>query len=152
VKKSLTALVAGALFGVGLGVSGMTQPSKVIGFLDVAGHWDPSLAFVMIGAIAVHFVLLRLIVRRRAPLLDERFHLPTRDDLDAKLVLGAAIFGVGWGLGGFCPGPGVVSTASGGTTALVFVGAMLAGMLVHHFARKPAAPRGDAFVKQPETL
>lgn len=151
-KKTLSALAAGALFGVGLGVSGMTQPSKVMGFLDVAGHWDPSLAFVMIGAIAVHFVLFRLIARRRSPLLDDRFHLPTRKDLDAKLVLGAAIFGVGWGLGGFCPGPGLVSSASGATTALVFVGAMLAGMLIHHFAQKPAAPRGDAFVKQPETL
>jgi uncharacterized membrane protein YedE/YeeE len=117
----------------------MTQPAKVTGFLDVAGDWDPSLALVMVGAIAVHAVLYRLILRRPAPLLDASFHVPVRRDVDAPLVVGAAIFGVGWGLGGVCPGPAVVCVASGAPTALVFVLAMFVGMGAHHLiAREPA--------------
>ena len=141
-KAHASALGAGALFGVGLGVAGMTSPAKVQAFLDFFGDWDPSLALVMVGAIAVH-VLGRLVVRRSAPLFDTRFHLPTRNDLDRPLVLGAALFGVGWGLGGFCPGPGIVSLASGTLDAVVFVGAMAVGMALHfrltHTA-PPAAP------------
>src|SRR6185295_7370618 len=98
---------------VGLAVSGMTRPSKVVGFLDVFGAWDASLAFVMVGAIGVHAVLQRVIARRGSPLFEDRFHLPTRRDVDARLLAGAAVFGVGWGLGGFCPGPGLVAAASG---------------------------------------
>jgi uncharacterized membrane protein YedE/YeeE len=131
-KANLAAFGAGALFAVGLAVSGMTKPSKVVGFLDVGGAWDASLAFVMLGAIAVHFVAYRLIRRRRAPLLDSRFHLPTRKDIDLRLVLGAALFGIGWGLGGFCPGPALVTAAGGGQGALVFALAMTAGILVEH--------------------
>lgn len=103
-KPNVAAFGTGALFAVGLAVSGMTKPSKVIGFLDIAGAWDASLAFVMVGAIAVHFVAHRVVMRRPSPLFDEEFHLPTRKDLDVRLILGAALFGVGWGLGGFCPG------------------------------------------------
>ena len=99
-KANLTALVSGLLFGLGLGLSGMTLPSKVIGFLDVTGAWDASLAFVMIGAIAVHAVLFRVVTRRVSPLFDAEFHIPSRRDVDGPLVLGAALFGVGWGLGG----------------------------------------------------
>ncbi len=131
-KANIWAYLAGLLFGVGLVVAGMTQPSKVMGFLDFFGHWDPSLVMVMGGAVAVHFVLFRLIKRRPSPLFDARFHLPTRTDLDKKLILGAAVFGVGWGLAGFCPGPGIVSLGTGAVAAIVFVTAMTTGMLVQH--------------------
>ena len=124
---------AGALFGVGLAVSGMTKPSKVVGFLDVAGAWDPSLMFVMLGAIAVHFVAHRLVTKRPSPLFDTRFHLPTRKDIDARLVLGAALFGVGWALAGFCPGPALVTAASGATAAIVFVAGMTVGIKIEHW-------------------
>ena len=124
--------VAGALFGAGLLISGMTQPAKVIGFLDATRGWDPSLAFVMAGAAGVYAVLFQTIRRRGRPWLDLRFHLPTRRDLDLPLILGAAIFGVGWGLGGLCPGPGIVSSASGSSTGIAFVAAMLAGMYAQH--------------------
>lgn len=128
-----SALLIGALFGAGLLVSGMTDPHKVVAFLDVTGGWDPSLGFVMAGAIAVYAPLLRLIRgRRKAPWADATFHLPTRRDIDLGLVMGAAIFGVGWGLGGLCPGPGVVAAAAGSQTGLLFVGAMLVGMLAQH--------------------
>jgi len=129
-KRNAAAFGAGALFAVGLAVSGMTRPAKVAGFLDLAGDWDASLAFVMMGAIAVHFVAYRLVLRRPAPLFDESFHLPTRRDIDLRLVLGAAVFGVGWGLGGYCPGPGLVSAAAGALGAVVFVVGMTVGMLI----------------------
>jgi uncharacterized membrane protein YedE/YeeE len=125
----LSALAAGLLFGGGLAVSGMTRPQKVLGFLDVFGHWDPSLMLVMLGAIGVHLFAYRLIRGRSAPLFAAKFAVPSRRDLDAKLLIGAAVFGAGWGLGGYCPGPGIVSLPGGGMGALVFVGAMLAGML-----------------------
>ncbi len=129
-KPSIAALAAGALFGLGLGVSGMTIPAKVKGFLDVTGDWDPTLVMVMVGAIAVHFVLFRLILRRRAPLFATRFHVPTRRDIDLRLLGGAALFGVGWGLSGQCPGPALTNLATGTPTALVFVAAMAAGMVI----------------------
>lgn len=138
--KSLGASFAsGALFAAGLGVAGMTKPSKVVGFLDLFGAWDASLAFVMIGAIAVHLVAHRLILRRRSPLFDIRFHLPTRKDIDLRLVLGAALFGVGWALGGFCPGPGLVAAASGAIPAVLFVVGMTAGAKIEHFVARSAA-------------
>jgi uncharacterized protein len=137
-KRIVSAFAAGLLFGVGLLVSGMTKPTKVIGFLDVAGAWDPSLMFVMVGGIAVHFALYKFIVRRPAPLLEAAFHLPHHHAIDAKLLLGAAIFGVGWGLGGFCPGPGLTSAVRGGT-ALVFAVAMAAGMGLHALVTRPKA-------------
>jgi uncharacterized membrane protein YedE/YeeE len=121
---------AGAPFGVGLLVCGMTKPTKVIGFLDVAGNWHPSLAFVMVEGIAVHLALYTWIVRRPSPLVEAEFHVSTRLDIDTKLVLGAAISRVSGGLGGFCPGPAITSAVRGGA-ALAFVGAMLAGMAIH---------------------
>lgn len=130
-RQNLFALGAGAVFGAGLAVSGMTRPEKVIGFLDVAGAWDPTLAFVMAGALAVHAVAVHFILRRPAPILADRFHLPTRREVDWRLVAGAALFGVGWGLAGYCPGPGVVSLGSGATSALIFVAALLGGSLLH---------------------
>lgn len=124
----IAAIAVGALFGVGLMVSGMTDPARVVGFLQLDRGWDPSLAFVMAGAIAVNAPLLAWTRRRSGPLLGERFYLPTRRDLDAPLVIGAAVFGIGWGLGGLCPGPGVVAAGAGRGAALAFVAAMLIGM------------------------
>src|SRR5690606_36682511 len=124
-------LGAGLLFGVGLAISGMTQPSKVVGFLDVTGNWDPSLAFVMLGAVLVYFVSSRLVARRESPIFGEGFHLPTRRDLDPKLIAGAALFGIGWGLGGYCPGPGITSLGAGLLTPVLFVAAMAAGTWIH---------------------
>lgn len=132
-KPTAAAAASGALFGVGLAISGMTRPEKVVGFLDLAGAWDASLAFVMAGAILVHFIAYRVARRRAAPLFDTRFHLPTRKDIDRKLLVGAAIFGIGWGLGGFCPGPGIVAAASGSLPAIAFVVAMTAGILLEDF-------------------
>jgi uncharacterized membrane protein YedE/YeeE len=126
------AALTGALFGSGLVISGMTQPSKVIGFLDFTRGWDPTLAFVMGGAVVVYAIAVRLVVRRAHRWLDTRFHLPTRNDLDVQLLVGSALFGVGWGLGGFCPGPAIVAAAAGTTTGLVFVGAMIVGMVIQH--------------------
>lgn len=142
------AVVAGVLFGVGLGISGMTQQEKVIGFLDLFGRWDPSLMFVMGGAVGVHFIAHRFVPRMRSPIFDTRFHLPTRRDVDKRLVLGAAIFGAGWALAGFCPGPALVSFAAGRTTAVVFVIAMTVGMVMEHVVsralERPLAPTSGA--------
>lgn len=138
-KPNLAAFATGALFATGLAISGMTKPSKVAGFLDVAGAWDASLAFVMIGAIAVHFIACRIVTRRASPLFDTKFHLPTRKDIDLRLVLGAGLFGIGWGLGGFCPGPGLVTAGSGSLGALVFVAGMTIGMFVEQAAARASA-------------
>jgi uncharacterized protein len=127
-KEAIVVFVSGALFGAGLAISGMTRPAKVIGFLDVFGDWDPSLAFVMMGAIAVHFVAYRLVSGRSAPLFGAKFAIPTRKDIDLRLLAGAAIFGVGWGIGGYCPGPGITSLATGAVSVMVFVLAMVVGM------------------------
>ncbi len=129
VLELLLSFASGLLFAVGLAVAGMTQPSKVVGFLDFAGDWDPSLAFVMMGAIAVYFVANRLVTRRSAPLVDSMFHLPTRRDIEPKLVIGAGLFGIGWGLAGYCPGPGLSSLGTGALPALLFVASMATGML-----------------------
>ena len=126
----LTALLAGLIFGFGLILSGMANPAKVIGFLDLAGHWDPSLAFVMAGAIAVGTVAFFLARKRTLSFLGGAMHLPTARDIDRRLVAGSLLFGIGWGLGGFCPGPGLVSLGMGEMKALVFVAAMIAGMAI----------------------
>lgn len=142
-KRRVAALVAGLLFGVGLALSGMVLPEKVIGFLDVAGKWDPSLALVMVGAIGVHFFAVRLAYKRAAPLFGGGFQLPTKKELDPKLITGAALFGIGWGLAGICPGPGLVNLLTGSFGAAVFVGAMLVGMVIEYWtiearAQKPS--------------
>lgn len=127
--SAIVAVATGALFAVGLLLSGMASPAKVVGFLDVTGGaWDPSLAFVMAGAIAVHAPLARLIRARRAPLLARTFHTPPASRIDRRLLAGAAIFGVGWGLSGYCPGPALVGLATLATPVVAFVGAMLAGI------------------------
>ena len=123
-------LAAGLIFGLGLVISGMANPAKVLNFLDVAGHWDPSLAFVMAGAIAVTATGYWFVLRRPKPLLDDSFHLPGRNTIDRPLVIGSAIFGLGWGLFGFCPGPAITSLGLAATGTLVFVPAMLIGIAV----------------------
>lgn len=124
----LLALCSGALFAAGLALSGMSNPRKVLGFLDLAGSWDPSLACVMAGALAVHSLAYRLQRRRARPIYAERFSLPEESDVDRRLIGGAALFGVGWGIAGYCPGPALVSLVSGNLGCLVFVLCMLLGM------------------------
>ena len=126
----LTALIVGLVFGIGLIVAGMTNPAKVQGFLDLAGNWDPSLAFVMGGAILVGLVAFRFAGKRERSLLGEAMRLPTATAIDRRLVLGSLAFGAGWGLAGFCPGPALASLATGGGKVLIFTLAMLAGMLI----------------------
>ena len=134
--SALGAFLAGLVFGIGLILSGMTDPGKVIGFLDIAGRWDPSLAFVMAGAILVGFFAFRLAGQRARGFLGGAMELPQRRDLDARLIGGSIVFGIGWGLAGFCPGPALVSFGSGQDKAAVFVAAMLAGMLVYTIAER----------------
>jgi len=142
----IASFVSGFVFALGLGISGMTQPAKVTAFLDFFGDWDPSLACVMIGAILVHTLLYQVIRRRPSPLFAATFSLPTRTDIDPRLVAGAALFGIGWGLGGFCPGPAVTSLASGQASVVIFVAAMVAGMYLYRLTeglwrRQESAPR-----------
>ena len=129
--RAAVALVCGLVFGAGLIISQMSNPAKVIGFLDITDKWDPSLALVMAAAVAVFGVLYRLALRQGTPLFAPQFSLPERERLQAPLVVGALIFGVGWGLGGFCPGPAIVSAAFGDARVWAFVAAMIAGMLVY---------------------
>lgn len=126
--------IAGLIFGVGLVISGMANPAKVKNFLDIAGTWDPSLAFVMGAAVLVTFVGYRMAFRRGAPLLADRFHLPTKSDIDRRLLIGAGLFGIGWGLGGYCPGPALVALPLLAQGTLVFVPAMLVGLAVARWA------------------
>lgn len=126
--KNLISLIAGFIFAIGLGVSGMTQVHVVRGFLDMTGDWNMNLIGVMIGAIAVHAIFFLFIKKRSSPLLDSKFHLPSKKSLDRRLIIGAAIFGIGWGWAGICPGPGVVSVVSGNIDILIFVASMLTGM------------------------
>ena len=131
---SLCAFLAGLVFGIGLLVSGMVSPAKVLGFLDLAGSWDPSLALVMAGAIAIGVPGFFVAARRRATLLGTPMLLPTTRAIDARLVIGGVLFGAGWGLAGFCPGPALVALGAGYGKALAFVAAMIAGMFVFEFA------------------
>lgn len=124
------AAIAGALFALGLVISGMTTPAKVTAFLDVGGSWDGSLAFVMAAAIAVYAPVAWLAKQRRHPMFDTKFHWPAPRAIDARLVGGAAIFGVGWGLSGYCPGPAIVSLGGGSLAVVVFVASVLAGIAV----------------------
>lgn len=126
----LVNLGLGLLFGVGLVVSGMSNPAKVLNFLDLFGTWDPSLAFVMAGAVVVAFFGYRLVFRRGKPVVGKAFHLSTRSDIDGRVLAGPAIFGIGWGLGGFCPGPALTALGLGAPGTLAFVPAMILGMWV----------------------
>ena len=130
-KRGLLTLFAGALFGVGLSVSQMVNPNKVLAFLDVAGNWDPSLAFVMIGALGVTLISFRFILKRPAPLWNKRFRLPERTAIDAPLIGGSMLFGIGWGISGYCPGPAIASLGFGWVEPVVMVTSIAAGMFVH---------------------
>lgn len=139
--QRLSAFFVGLLFGVGLILSGMTDPGKVLGFLDLAGLWDPSLALVMGGAVLVGFFAFRVARTRTQTFLGGSLQLPTARNIDKRLVIGSLIFGAGWGLAGFCPGPAIVSLGSGQPKAVVFVIAMLAGMLVYDLADRLTSQR-----------
>jgi uncharacterized membrane protein YedE/YeeE len=153
VPRTFVALFAGMLFGLGLAISGMMNPAKVVGFLDVAGGWDPTLAFVMGGALLVTIPAFRLILGRPRPILADGFALPTKSALDGRLLGGAALFGVGWGLSGFCPGPAVAALTTGLLPVFAFVAAMAVGMVLYAWVferpdrggvktQPPASPEG----------
>ena len=137
------ALIAGLIFGLGLILSGMTDPSKVIGFLDLAGPWDPSLAFVMGGAVLVGLVAFRIARTRSRTILGGPLRLPEATHIDRRLLLGGLAFGVGWGLAGFCPGPALASLATGGSKALIFTAAMLVGMVIFEIQDRLARRTAD---------
>ena len=129
--KNTISFIVGLLFALGLGISGMTKVRVVRGFLDVFGDWDPSLVGVMAGAILIHsFLFYFIIKKRKSPLLDSKFYLPTRKDLDVRLIAGSALFGLGWGWAGICPGPGIVAMTSGNYNIIIFVVSMILGMIV----------------------
>lgn len=128
--------IAGLIFGLGLLLSGMTDPAKVLGFLDLFGQWDPSLALVMAGAIGVGVFAFAAAKRRDKSLLGDEMHLPAARQIDRRLVCGALIFGIGWGLAGFCPGPALVTMATGELKAVVFIAAMLAGMALYEWLER----------------
>jgi uncharacterized membrane protein YedE/YeeE len=134
------ALLSGTLFGLGLAVSGMVYPAKVLAFLDISGAWDPTLAFVMLGALSMTTPAFRYVLKRRQPWYAPVFALPTRTDLDPRLVLGASLFGIGWGIAGLCPGPALTALVSGEGGVYAFVASMLAGFLLHDWVTL----RGDA--------
>jgi uncharacterized membrane protein YedE/YeeE len=139
--QSVVAGICGVVFGAGLAISGMTNPAKVLAFLDVTGRWDPTLAFVMGGALLVSTAGFALARRRERPWLSLSFGIPTRRDIDAPLVGGAALFGVGWGLVGLCPGPALASLSRGSAEIAIFVAAMIAGVVLHRWATRPGTLR-----------
>ena len=134
--KNVLALISGLVFGFGLILSGMANPAKVIGFLDIAGSWDPSLAFVMGGAIAIGFFAFKYAETRDTTLLGEELNLPRNNTVDKRLIGGSLVFGAGWGLGGFCPGPGLVSLGMGYSGGIIFVLSMIVGMLAFELIQK----------------
>ena len=138
-KPILAALFCGVLFGVGLAISGMTNPAKVIGFVNFTGAWDPSLALVMVGALITFGIGFRLTQKSPKPLFATTFQVPKRTDIDTRLMGGAMIFGIGWGLSGICPGPGITALAYGELPFYVFFAAMIAGSLVYGLTNRPAS-------------
>ena len=138
--RNISALICGFLFGLGLAISEMVNPAKVLGFLDVTGNWDPSLIFVMAAGLAVTLITFRFILKQPRPLFESQFHLPSQSKtIDRQLITGAAIFGIGWGLVGYCPGPAIASLAYGQTETVIFLVAMMAGLYVNRRFRRSAA-------------
>jgi uncharacterized membrane protein YedE/YeeE len=135
-KTNVSSFFVGLIFALGLGLGGMTQPSRVVGFLDVLGDWDPSLLFVMIGAVATHSILYRLVRRRESPLFSSHWFIPAKTSVTPQLLIGAAIFGIGWGLTGYCPAPAITSLASLSVQPVAFVAAMLVGMFLYRSVEK----------------
>ncbi len=134
--RGLAALIAGLIFGTGIAVSGMINPAKVLNFFDIAGTWDPSLIFVMGAALLVAVIGYRLVLKRPRPVFDIMFHLPTRRDLDPALIGGSALFGIGWGIAGFCPGGALPALGLFQPDAVIFVGAMIAGIAIARRLRR----------------
>ena len=134
-KSTLVSFLSGVIFALGLGIGGMTQPAKVIGFLDFTGNWDPSLAFVMLGAIGVHSLFYRMLRNRSSFRFSLEISLPSRTEIDSRLIGGSVTFGLGWGIAGYCPGPALTSLASGNSSAMIFSVAMIAGIFVFDFIR-----------------
>lgn len=132
-KALVISLISGSIFGFGLIVSGMSNPARVLNFLDWSQRWDPTLALVMGGAIAVALPGFYWVRKRQKPLFADEFEIPQNREIDTKLIIGASLFGIGWGIGGFCPGPGIVAAMTLQGDVLLFVLAMVAGMLVHHW-------------------
>lgn len=135
-KKNLSAFVSGLLFAVGLILSGMTRPANILGFLDFWGEWKPALLFVMAGALGVYAIVYPRVRRRKTPLFAETFDVPPPARVDARLVVGSAAFGIGWGMGGFCPGPALTALASFSSDVLVFLAAFFLAVALHHFATR----------------
>lgn len=149
----IASLLAGLVFGLGLLVSGMASPAKVLGFLDVAGAWDPSLAFVMVGAIAVGLIAFKAARQRKVSLLGAEMRLSSERRIDGRLIAGSALFGIGWGIAGFCPAPALVALGTGSPRALVFAIAMLAGMAIFEVIerrRRPVLARRAATARASE--
>jgi len=142
--RALAGLAAGLVFGIGLVISGMFNPAKVLNFLNIAGTWDPSLIFVMGGALVVTVIGYRVVLSRPGPTFDTQFFVPDRSDIDARLLTGAVLFGVGWGIGGYCPGPAVTSSTLDGSPTLVFLICMIGGMILVRFV--PAGRASTATV------
>ncbi|NBB84377.1 MAG: YeeE/YedE family protein [Alphaproteobacteria bacterium] len=134
----------GLVFGIGISISGMANPAKVLNFFDVAGTWDPSLIFVMGGALVTTFIGYRFVLKRPAPLMDSAFHLPTKTELDARLIGGSALFGVGWGISGFCPGGALPALGTGNPNVVAFVLSLVAGMAAARYAQRLTAPAHPA--------
>ncbi len=134
-KQNLIALLSGVLFGFGLSLSQMIDRDRVLGFLDVAGDWDPTLLFVLGGAVGVTVIAFRLVLRLSQPIFGGKFYLPTKKDLDLSLILGAAIFGVGWGIAGYCPGPGITALVLGIWNPVLFVIAFIVGSLTYQWSK-----------------
>jgi len=149
VKRLASVLLAGVLFAIGLGLSGMTDPNKVLGFLDVAGNWDPSLGLVMAAALAVHVGVAQWALRAPKPLWAPAFSLPPYTTIDARLLAGSVIFGLGWGMAGFCPGPALVDLVAPSAGVVTFVTAMLAGMFVARAGLRAQASSGSASHREP---
>ena len=139
--RLIASYIIGLIFGIGISISGMANPAKVLNFFDVAGTWDPSLIFVMGGAVVVTFIGYRVVLKRPAPMLEQKFQLPTRRDLDLPLIGGAAVFGIGWGIAGFCPGGALPALGTGRSEVFIFVAALLAGIFAVNVFRRLQAQR-----------
>ncbi|MBE9030286.1 YeeE/YedE family protein [filamentous cyanobacterium LEGE 11480] len=138
-NQNLVALFTGVLFSIGLGLSQMVDRDRVLGFLDVAGTWDPTLLFVLGGAVSVTVIAFRFVLRRSQPIFANEFRLPTRRDIDRPLILGAVIFGIGWGISGYCPGPGITALVLGVWNPVLFLGAFIVGSLAHRWYQSRTA-------------
>ena len=143
-NRLIAVYIIGVTFGLGICMSGMANPAKVLNFFDITGTWDPSLIFVMGGALIVTFIGYQVVLGRKHPVFDSKFHLPTRKDIDPQLVGGSALFGVGWGIAGFCPGGAIPAIGTGSTDVLIFMGSLIVGIIVAKFIQRPRGTEASA--------